>query len=362
MKAQAALARGDLIRLLTLLVVTAALAANSSLSFGTVARGSGMSGPGAPVLAEMNGVTCMYHHFTNLAGLSINGSSCRPLFDAVYDTGTVNLNLTFGVSWLAEVSSAGSVVALASFLNATPENTTASSDSSGTTFNMSFSAPVTNGTGQWLPSDTAYGTGSQPFRQGSQSLGKAFLALEFHLGNGGSSSSSAKFDVAVLGWPWSHPSDELGLEVDATAMPGDGFAYNATGASLTESSLSGNATDGSLVFGSSATAWGPGAGQLSVQTSAEAFSAGARDNVAAVLLTFAGAQGGYPGLTYDPWVEFPSARGPAPSPTLVAALVVAAGVIGTVSLVVATRRARKVPSEAGLSSVGVSAPQPLVTR
>jgi hypothetical protein len=304
--------------------------------------------------------------------------NCLGFFDVEYraynaTTGYATDNSTITVGPLAEVTAAGTVVALGTLgyqgsgmLNivSTPQEVNVTDTIVG---NVTNAIGVNSSTGdpngqipQWNPSQAPGGGGSTTWGNGGQVLGSIVVGIVFHFENGsGGAPNRVKFDVTVSSWPWVSSDDTLGLavETEAYALPeGSHFSYTASNDTIAQLSNSGDAPISSLAFGPTANASGNPPSLLRVIDQVALTPVGPDPTMASALLTFVG-PGGYSRLVYDPWILF-GVQGPGSTlipPTLPAGgaslPVVAVGAISAAAaaLGVLTYRLRRRPVDEGLS-------------
>jgi hypothetical protein len=316
--------------------------------------------------------------FWSGANNSLSGN-CLGSFEADYrsydaSSGFTFINSTFTVGPFAEVTSSGTVVALgvpgfdgsgSVTIASSPDEINVTDTIVGTVTNaigVNSSTGDPNGaTPQWTPTDLAGFGGTTTWGAGSQVLGTITIQIVFHFDNGSANGTPrVKFDISVGGWPWVSSSDELGLvvESEAFALPGGShFTYAASTDTISQQWNTNGGTISSLNFGPTADTTGSSPSVLHVGDQVDLLPSGATPTMAGALLTFAGA-GGYPNMTYDPYVEFgplgtiPISLAPGPAPNAVPWLpvLVTVGAASTAGLLlgVYAQRVRRRPIEEGL--------------
>ena len=330
------------------------------------------------------GPSCPSFFWTG-ANNTLSGN-CAGGFEADYrsynaTTGYTVDNTTFSVGPFAEVTPSGTVVALGGgatpgllgsgsvTVQSTPDEINVSDVIAGHVTNavgINSSTGDPNGaTPRWTPAQLPGSGGPSTWGNGDQLLGNITVGIVFHFENGSANGTPRlKFDVAVSGWPWVNSGDVLGLTVEssAAAFPGGThFVYTATNETISQVWNVTGAAVSSLAFGPTASTIEGPATTLQVSDQVRLSPSGASPTFAGALLTFSGA-GGYPGMAYDPWVEFgPHAAipiPPVPTPsaggTSTVAIIAAVGgaSAGGVLLGVYAQRARRRPIEDGLRSAG----------
>lgn len=313
--------------------------------------------------------------------------NCRGLFDTDYraynaSTGYSFANSSFDVGAIAEVAPSGVLQALAvpgyqgfGEVNLTESSTGVNATdvmvgNVTTAIGLNANSGEPNGqTPLWTPGDASGWNGSTIWGNGARVLGRTTITAVFHFNTeGGGASNRVEFDVSVSGWPWVNASDQLGLEIVASAEVGTYFVYSAAADTITEEWVANGSAAASLVFGPTANATGPGTSTLAVGDQVGLYPAGSQPDLAYALLAFEGA-GGYSNLTYDPWIVFGPAAGllgPIPGPTSGATLpLLAVGIIAAVAVALGfvSYRARRRPADEGLASVApATEPSPQVLR
>jgi hypothetical protein len=320
--------------------------------------------------------------FWSGANNTLSGN-CIGFFEADYrsfnaSTGYTTDNSTFTVGPFAEVSPSGTVVALAVpgfdgqgavTVTSTPHEINVTDTIVGKATNAigvnSSTGDPNGGTPLWSPADLPGSGGSTTWGPGPEVLGNLTIQIVFHFENGSANGTTrVKFAVSVIGWPWMSSSDVLGLVVtsEAYALPGGShFTYTASNDTITQQWDSNDSTITSLAFGPTANTTGSPPSVLQVTDQVGLFPSGATPTEAGALLTFSGA-GGYPNMTYDPWVEFgPHAvvpihpvSGPTPSgiPSLPYLVAIGGVLVGGLLLGTYAHRARRHPIEDGLRQTG----------
>jgi hypothetical protein len=310
---------------------------------------------------------------TSIANLSYSfHGDCRGLFEIDLRnfsalSGYPFENSTFDVGAIAEVDSAGSLVALSemnhestgSISVVAPRDEVNVTDRivANVTTVIGLNASTGSPNGQipaWGPEDVPGNLGPTVWGSGGSVLGNISVVIVFHFVVGSHTSNRVKFDISISGWPWVNPSDSLGVEIGATADQHTYFVYAAPNDTIEQLWTSSQAVASSLVFnGSANSTGGTRNATLSVSDQAGLYPSGTAPNSAFALLSFRG-PGGYSGLVYDPWLVFgPSVVRPvnpaaaAIAATLPVAAVVAIGVaVGGLGWV--AYRARRRPPEEGL--------------
>jgi len=272
--------------------------------------------------------------------IRVGVSGCQAVFDVgwvknyTYWFNTTNLtwnssspyNISFALSWIAEITPADQVVRVGSpldpFAAVDYGNWTVGPWGQLNAFN------VTNASGAWNPNATWSGT-STPWNVSSSPVNTSWIIVSFELQNAstnrstspvGNASYSAEFSVFIGGWPWASASDHLGFDLEALGALGSHFSFNSTSRTLGESWNATNHTLVSLVFGPSAnvnetSAFPETPTTASVSEQVGLFPAASYDRDAQALVSFGGVAGGYWNVTYDPWVVFSttgSERPPSP--------------------------------------------------
>lgn len=295
----------------------------------------------APIRPDANGTVCNGEEET-VGHLSVGVSGCQAVFAVGYDANytyyynstnltlntTSQYNLTFALSWIAEITPEGQVVRVATPLDPFAAGTGPFSAAAGGDGGPPASANsivvgdfedmnVTNASGPWSPNETAPGAVSS-WNVSSSPVGTAWMIGSFSLQNVSANSSaspignasySVEFSVFFEGWPWASPADHLGFVLSTLGASGSHFSFNATSSSLAESWNLTNRTFVRMVFGPSAfvnatTTFPETPAVASVGEQVGLFSAASYDRDAQVLVSFGGVTGGFWNVTYDPWVVF----------------------------------------------------------
>ena len=288
-------------------------------------------------------------------------------------TGYTFENSTFDVGAIAEVNSAGTLVALAemshestgSITTVTQGNEVKVTDSIvanvTTAIGVTASSGAPNGqTPTWSPNEVPGNLGPTVWGNGSQVLGNIDAILVLHFVIGAHASDRVRFDVSMSGWPWVNADDSLGVEVGATAQQQTYFTYTASNDTIAQRWDSNRTVASSLVFDPTANATTGGVNStLEVSDQVGLYPTVAPPNIAFALLSFQGT-GGYSALTYDPWIDFGTTStvlGPPPPvlPSGGAALpwVAVGGIaLATAVLALIAYQVRRRQVDEGLRSVG----------
>jgi hypothetical protein len=226
-------------------------------------------------------------------------------------------NSTFDVGAMAEVDSAGSLVALSEMDHESTGLITGVDQGNEVNITDRIVANVTTVIGlnassgspngqmpAWIPNDVPGSLGPTIWGSGTSVLGSIDVIIVFHFVVGSHASDRVKFDVSMSGWPWVNPADSLGVEIGATAEQQTYFVYAAANDTIAELWTSNKTVASSLVFGGSANTTAGGANAtLEVSDQVGLYPRGTAPDIAFALLSFQGA-GGYAALTYDPWIVF----------------------------------------------------------
>ena len=338
-----------------------------------------------PTPLDCNGGSIQIGHLSVTAG-----AGCGEGFEVTWAQNfsqwspTTSYNFSYSIVAIAELTPVGTIDALSPLLWAPNGSTEVTRSSQEVNFTVNLTAPVAPTTGPWIPgitfgAESTWAPWSGSWVPGSATTGNVSVQTIFHLftnfsaansstnatGGGPTNASySLKFDLAVHDWPWVNSSDHLGLILDAISLHGAHFVFNGSTGNLTQQWNATGQPVVSLLFGPRAGAVESNGTTNPVAVSSEAYlwpNASTPRNLygnisygfdAYVLVNFSRGEGGYPSLTYDPWIVFhiapPSGPG-SPGGTfgsLGAAAVAWAAVLGAVGiagLAVAIRfdRARK---------------------
>lgn len=251
--------------------------------------------------------TCGGKGYIQQGHIVVQYASTFPDFEVSYASNTTNwrngsfdLAFTYALHYAVELSaSSGSVLELSALGAPTPETVSVSCTGSNVNLSLQWSENVTNASGMWTPANITsppQGSNPDPIQSRTKTVGTATFDAVFHLQNLTSNSTSfgVKFDLGILHWPWANNSDRLGIALVAGGSTGDHFVYSGPNRTLSDISDFSGLPQASLEFGASAST---GSTPIAVTAAAGIYS------TAIVALTFTGAVGGYPTLTYDPWVE-----------------------------------------------------------
>lgn len=261
--------------------------------------------------------------------IRVGVSGCQAVFDVgwaknyTYWFNTTNLtlntsspyNISFALSWIAEVTPAGQVVRVGSPLD--PFAAVDYGNWTGGPWGQLNAFNVTNASGAWNPNATWSGSRT-PWNVSSSPVNTSWIIVSFELQNASTNgttstvdnpSYSVEFSVFIGGWPWASTADHLGFDLEALGALGSHFSFNSTARTLGESWNVTNQTFVSMVFGSSANVnetsnFPETPTTASVSEQAGVFPATSYDREAQVLVSFGGVAGGYWNVTYDPWVVF----------------------------------------------------------
>ena len=266
---------------------------------------------------------------------TLNGD-CRGFFEINLrsfnaTTGWTFENSTFDVGAIAEVNSAGDLVALSAMDHESIGSISVATQGNDVNFTDRIVANVTtvvgldaesgspNGqTPVWSPNEAPGSIGPTVWGSGATVLGSIEAVLVLHFVLGPTTSDRVRFDVSMTGWPWVNPGDSLGVVVGASAQQQTYFAYTASNDTIAQRWLSNGTVASSLVFDPTANATTGGVNStLEVSDRVGLYPTGTSPNIAFALLSFQGT-GGYSAMTYDPWIVFGATRavvGP-PPPTV----------------------------------------------
>ena len=355
-RSERSVSRASLVAVIVILVAVSAPA--GSVGATHLAPRAHAASSAAPSIIDCNGGIWRSTH------LEVGTNGCQALFSVNYAQDFDNwsasdqYNFSFSIPWVAEFSTSGAMVRLADPLSPMSASTNVSSSPGEVNISLVEGVNVTTVAGNWTPNDSWSGTGPQ-WMIGSTPVGTVTVAMVFHLENvtpadstntSLNASNSLKFDVNIAGWPWASSVDELGFGLESLAAGGAHFAFDAASQSLAEAWNATNGTYASLAFGPNATV-SPAteaAQNASVHVDTGLFFAGSADRQAVSLVNFTGVAGGYPSISYDPWVIFqpgvlPGGQVPSnklPGGTIVEAGALAAAVAGTSAVVLVTNRWR----------------------
>jgi hypothetical protein len=304
--------------------------------------------------------------------LAVFMSGCQAVFGVQYaenfnqtETSANQYNFSFSIPWLAEITPSGSLVRLASALAPVSAQANLTRLPGEVVLSSYELLNVTNASGAWIPNDAGFGTGT-PWNVSNRTVGTVEVGVDFYLYDSNAHSGanqtantslSVEFDLSLGWWPWANSSDLLGFDLDSLGAGGSHFVFNQSSQTLQEQWNSTNHTFASLVFGTVANAsytnGTPFPTTVTEQAGLYYAASPARESV--VLATFGGVTGGYPYLTYDPWVVFspgttvpPSSFNPGSSgwpPWATVSLAVVAAVGGLSGLAVIVLRGQRLRSD-----------------
>ena len=273
------------------ILVLAGLLVSGAVSF--VSAGAAQPSPASQVLPTAADPT-----WSN-GLLKVNFIGAGPAF-TVLSASDSRIGIGQTLSGLAEVNTTGHLVALAAF-NAPgiawsflPQQA-----ANGITVTMTADLNVTRASGYWEGGDDSS-------EDGSGHLGATHATVVFYLN---ASSSSTAWTVAytlnVTGWPWSHRSDSLGIQVNSTTLQSSAMWTPSTNNSIRD--VSASTTIATYLWGAGATVhYTNGTASLSAVESDRNQSEWGNESF--VRLDFGAVSGGYTSLEYDPWITLnPSA-------------------------------------------------------
>ena len=270
-------------------------------------------------------------------------SSTAPSFSlAALADPTDRVNQT--IAGVAEIDTTGAIVAFAAF-----ESPNASwlltdrSTPAGTDVALNGTVPVINFSGEWESGDTG--------SPSNESVGTVNVSFVFLLNASAAVDPwTVEYALNVSGWPWANTSDALGLDV-RSSLPTSADRWVANGPSgLAAEHGASHARFANYLWNPTAQIFSGGGQQASPVGSYTNFSGGGSSSL--VRLEFGSVVGGYPEVSYDPWLGLVPVAGPVAqlaalvlNPTSLAIL--GAGAIGTAVLAIWTR-SRRTPPESGL--------------
>ena len=297
----------------------------------------GWTASAGPTPLDCNGGTIQIGHLSVTAG-----AGCGEGFEVTWAqnfsqwSSTTSYNFSYSIVAIAELTPTGIIDELSPLLWAPNGSTDVTRSLQEVNFTVNLTAPVAPATGPWIPgitlgAESTWAPWSGSWVPGNATTGNVSVQTIFHLftnfsaansssnatgGGPANTSYSLKFDLAVHDWPWVNSSDHLGLILDAISLDGAHFVFNGSAGNLTQQWNATGQPVVSLLFGPQARAVESNGTTTPVAVSSEAYlrpNASTPRNLygnisygfdAYVLVNFSRGAGGYPSLTYDPWIVF----------------------------------------------------------